>query len=159
MLGGQEYQARYLIWNWHHGRAAGRIRMRDGDAMNCCIENLTELPTCDQHKEPARSCCPTCNQPVAVPTFDLIVQTLELPPLHQRILRAVWEGKGHPVMPGRIFDYMYEDDPDGGPSEDKMYQHFKVGMCRLRARLEGSGVSIENVGYRRGYRLVLEGKN
>jgi hypothetical protein len=50
---------------------------------------------------------------------------------------------------------MYVDDPDGGPSPTRMYADFKVALCHLRKRLEGAGISIENVGYRQGYRLVI----
>lgn len=52
---------------------------------------------------------------------------------------------------------MYADDPDGGPSNTKMYEAFKFGLNRLRSKLEGSGIEIENVGYRRGWRLVMKG--
>lgn len=61
----------------------------------------------------------------------------------------------HPVQTERIFGAMYRDDSDGGPSPTRMYEAFKVALCHLRARLEGSGITIEIVGYRRGYRLVI----
>lgn len=99
-----------------------------------------------------------CSQPVDVPTLDVVIRKYELPPLQAKILRAIWNGNGHPVLPGKVFDLMYEDDIDGGPSDAEMYRAFKVALCRLRSRIEGSGVSIESVGYRAGYRLVLEGK-
>ena len=50
---------------------------------------------------------------------------------------------------------MYEDDPDGGPGDAAMYKSFKIGLCRLRKRLAGTGVSIECAGYRRGWKLVM----
>lgn len=101
--------------------------------------------------------CPCCKQAVNVPTLEMIVDTYQLTPLQARILEAVWRGKGHPVKTERIFDAMYADDPDGGPSPSRMYAAFKVALCHLRKRLEGSGVWVENVGYHRGYRLVLKG--
>lgn len=101
--------------------------------------------------------CPCCRQPVRVPTLEIVVDRYRVTPLEARILEAVWRGKGLPVMPERIFDAMYADDPDGGPTPTKMYLAFKVGLCHLRKKLAGSGVDIENVGYRRGYRLVLGG--
>lgn len=52
---------------------------------------------------------------------------------------------------------MYADDPDGGPSQVEMYKSFKAALFLLRQRLDGSGVGIENVGYRRGYRLKIDG--
>lgn len=99
--------------------------------------------------------CPCCRQSTNAPTVDALILSLDLQPLQSRILRAVWFGKGMPVQTKRIFDHMYIDDPDGGPSSARMYAALKVGLCRLRKRLEGSGVSIETSGYRKGYRLVL----
>ena len=102
--------------------------------------------------------CPCCRQPVSSPTLDIVISNYGVRPLEARVLRAIWNGKGMPVQTERIFDAMYEDDPDGGPSYASMYSSFKVALCRLRSRLQGSGVSVETVGYRRGYRLVMEGK-
>lgn len=102
-----------------------------------------------------RIACPCCSQIVEVPTVDIIIDRYQLTPLEAKILRAVWRGKGHPVPTERIFDAMYADDPDGGPSPHRMYSAFKVALCHLRARLADSGVEIKNVGYRRGWRLVI----
>lgn len=195
-VGDLEYQAHYIVWNWHMGVTDKAVVFKDGDKTNCDFRNLAEAPRGIQKIIGVKSgatdwtpgeefiagqsgaiqvsahdnfiegqsgavnanCCPTCAQTVTAPTYDFIVRHLNLQPLHARILKAVWDGKGHPVMPGRIFDYMYEDDIDGGPSDAMMYSNFKVALCRLRARLEGSGVGIENAGYRAGYRLVLKGK-
>lgn len=99
--------------------------------------------------------CPCCKQPVRVPSLEIIVNHYKVTPLEARILGAVWKGRGMPVATERVFDAMYQDDPDGGPSPPRMYQAFKVALCHLRARLKGSGVGIRNVGYRRGYALVI----
>lgn len=99
--------------------------------------------------------CPCCGQSVHVPSVDIVIDYYSITPLEARILRAIWKGRGLPVMTERIFDAMYEDDPDGGPSPARMYSAFKVALCRMRSRLEGSGISIENVGYRQGYRLII----
>lgn len=99
--------------------------------------------------------CPCCKQRVSVPTLEIVIDRYSVTPLEARILGAVWKGKGMPVMTERIFDAMYSDDPDGGPSPTRMYAAFKVALCHLRARLEGSGITVENVGYRQGYRLIL----
>lgn len=99
--------------------------------------------------------CPCCRQPVSVPTLETLTLALNLQPLQAKILRAVWRGKGQPVPTSRVFDVMYEDDYDGGPSQIECYRAFKVALCRLRKRLEGTGVSIECAGYRRGWKLVL----
>lgn len=102
--------------------------------------------------------CPCCSQLVNVPPLEIVIDHYGLTPLQGRILGAVWRGKGYAVETERIFDAMYVDDPDGGPSPGKMYSAFKVALCRLRARLQGSGIDVENVGYRRGFRLVVERK-
>jgi len=102
--------------------------------------------------------CPCCKQSVRAPSLDIVIDHYKVTPLEARILGVIWRGKGHPVQTERIFDAMYVDDPDGGPSPTRMYAAFKVALCHLRARLSGSGVSIENVGYRRGYRLVMGAK-
>ncbi|MFS8147971.1 hypothetical protein [Rhizobium sp. BR 249] len=102
--------------------------------------------------------CPCCKQPVAAPTLEIVVDRYDVTPLQARILGAVWRGKGMPVQTERIFDAMYVDDADGGPSPTRMYAAFKVALCHLRTRLEGSGIGIENVGYRQGYRLVMPGE-
>lgn len=99
--------------------------------------------------------CPCCKQQVTVPTLEIVIDRYKVTPLEARILGAVWKGKGMPVMTERIFDAMYSDDPDGGPSPTRMYAAFKVALCHLRARLAGSGITVENVGYRQGYRLIL----
>jgi hypothetical protein len=99
--------------------------------------------------------CPCCGVAVDAPNVDILVDKYRLPHMEACVLRAVWRGKGYPVMAERIFDLMYADDPDGGPSPGQMYSTFKVSLSRLRKRIRGSGVSIENAGYRRGYRLVL----
>lgn len=106
--------------------------------------------------EPVSIPCPCCGQVVGTPSLEIVVQTYGISAFEARILGAVWRGKGRPVQTERIFDAMYADDPDGGPSHTKMYQAFKFGLHRLRDRLTGSGVLIENVGYRRGYRLLLK---
>lgn len=99
--------------------------------------------------------CPCCAQAVEVPSLQIAVDHYDVTPLQARILGAVWKGKGHPVQTERIFDAMYADDPDGGPTPTKMYAAFKVALCHLRVKLAGSGIGIESVGYRQGWRLVL----
>lgn len=110
----------------------------------------------NKHVEPIP--CPCCKQEVRVPTLEIVCDHYKLTPLEARILGAIWRGKGLPVKTDRIFDAMYIDDPDGGPHPNRMYSAFKVALCHLRDRLEGSGISVENAGYRMGYRLVLGGK-
>lgn len=99
--------------------------------------------------------CPCCNQAVATPTINVLIDQCDLEPREANVLRAVWNGRGLPVMPTRIFNIMYEDDFDGGPSQSVMYRRLREALSRLRVKLKGSGVSVESAGYRRGYRLVI----
>lgn len=99
--------------------------------------------------------CPCCQQAVAAPTLEIVIDRFGLTSLEGKILTAIWKGRGMPVMTNRIFYYMYADDPDGGPENSKMYLSFKVALFHMRQKLAGSGIGIENVGYRLGYRLVI----
>ena len=101
--------------------------------------------------------CPCCGQRVEAPTLDMLLEVTQAGTIEGLILEAVWRGKGRSVPTQRIFDAMYADDPDGGPSQTEMYKRFKFGLHRLRKKLEGTGVAVVNVGYQRGYRLIMEG--
>lgn len=103
--------------------------------------------------------CPCCGQTVGIPPLDIVIARSGLRPMEASILRAIWRGNGYPVRTERIFDVMYEEDPDGGPSPTRMYLAFKTALRNLRARLKGVEIAIESVGYRRGYRLVIGGAN
>lgn len=105
-----------------------------------------------------RGACPCCGQRVEAPSLDMVVEICGVGTIEGAILEAVWRGKGRSVATQRIFDAMYADDPDGGPSQTEMYKRFKFGLHRLRQKLSGTGVSVENVGYQRGYRLIMEGR-
>lgn len=98
--------------------------------------------------------CPCCKRPVQAPSLEIVIDHYRVTPLEGRILGAIWRGKGRPVQNERIFNAMYADDPDGGPSQAQMYLAFKVALCRLRKKLDGTGIEVDNVGSGRGYRLV-----
>ena len=159
-IGSVEYQAHYLIWNFHHGITRKAVRPCDGDFLNLRIENLHLVEPYDGNfirvqLRSLRISCPCCQQRVTSPTLEVIVLRFGLAPLEAKVLSAVWSAKGLPVSTEKVFAEMYSDDPDGGPSNSKMYSAFKVALSRLRAKIRGSGVSIENVGYGQGYRLIL----
>lgn len=104
---------------------------------------------------PRPMACPCCGTETRTPSLDVVIDNLEIRPREAKVLRAVWKGKGHPVPKSRICDAMYADDPDGGPANSTMNLTFKVALCLLRKKLEGSGIAIETVGSRRGYRLKI----
>lgn len=103
--------------------------------------------------------CPCCGAEVEAPTLEMVIDKYDLPPHQSAILAAAWKRKGHRVETSILVDAMYARDPDGGPEYEAAYRHFKVTLCLLRQRLKGSGVWIETVPYRRGYRLVLGGED
>jgi hypothetical protein len=165
------YMRRYLVWNWHYGETDQILIPLDGNHLNDRIENIgfggplpqenvTEAPAVAITEPESKfgTLCPCCGHGVNVMAADLAVQVYGIPDQQARILRAVWSGKGAPVQMERVFSEMYADDPDGGPTQDKMYKAFKVALSHLRDRLEGSGIAVETVGYRQGYRLILERK-
>ncbi|RVD30177.1 hypothetical protein, partial [Mesorhizobium sp. M4B.F.Ca.ET.017.02.2.1] len=90
--------------------------------------------------------CPLCTAAVAVPALDDLLTSREIKGLEASILRAAWKGKGMPVNTERLFDAMYADDPDGGPSPTRMYLTFNKALGRLNSLLGGSGVSVVAVG-------------
>ena len=99
--------------------------------------------------------CPCCHAPVVVPSLDEVIADRGISRVGEYILRAVWAGRGHPVQTERIFDAMYVDDPNGGPSPTRMYAAFRLALTDLGERLQGSGVAVEPVGFREGWRLTL----
>ena len=103
--------------------------------------------------------CPLCKQAVTTPSLDDVIAARRLDGFAASVLRAVWAGKGLRVQTERIFDEMYADDPDGGPSPTNMYLAFRAALRHLRAQLKGSGIGIEGVGYRKGHRLTLGGND
>lgn len=165
----RRYMRSYLVWNWHYGRTDRILRPLDGVHLNDRIDNIAfggplpvqesiaPAPAPAPHLAESRYGvnCPCCGAGVQVMTADLAIQVYGISDQQARILRAIWGGKGKPVQMERVFSEMYADDPDGGPTHEKMYLAFKVAMSHLRTKLEGSGIAVETVGYRQGYRLVL----
>ncbi len=104
-------------------------------------------------------CCPMCQAPVDVPGLDALISDRGITGHAAAILRAVWSGRGAGVKTERVFDAMYEDDPDGGPHLSKMYKSLWVGLSELECFLSGSGVEISYSGRIEGglFRLKLQG--
>ena len=154
--GGMKLDAHYAVWNWHHGITRHQIVFANGDRSDIRIENLREIEKVigpQSARKPMM--CPCCSQSVPVPTAYVVAVNCDLKPMEARVLEAIWEGGGLPVHTEKIFDRMYADDPDGGPAPARMYSTLKESMVGLRKKLAGSGVGIETVGYRAGWRLVL----
>ncbi len=157
-LGGAQLAAHYAVWNWHHGITRHTVVAANGDLADTRIENLREIEkVIAPPSRPKQISCPCCSQPVPVLNAYAVSVACDLKPMEARILEAVWGGGGRPVQTEVIFNVMYEDDPDGGPPPARMYATLKESMVGLRKKLVGSGVGVETVGYRQGWRLVLGG--
>lgn len=108
------------------------------------------------HAEPVAPIpCPCCQQPVQVPTLEQVAETCRLTQVEGAILGAVWEGRGMPVTTSKIFDAIYIDDPDGGPSQKKMYSELQAGLRGLRKKIGPFGISVVKASAKRGFRLVI----
>lgn len=103
--------------------------------------------------------CPCCKQVVDVPSLEDAIASARLNGFEKRILGAIWNGKGHPVQTERVFDAMYCDDADGGPSPTVMYAAFNKARRRLNSQLGSAGIAVVPVRYRKGYRLSLGGNH
>lgn len=99
--------------------------------------------------------CPCCRGTVGVPAIDDLLASQRIAGLEASILSAVWNGNGMPVNTERLFDAMYADDPDGGPSPTRMYLALGRGVEALNIHLRGSGISVLRYGRNGGYRLAL----
>lgn len=95
--------------------------------------------------------CPCCNRSVRVPSLDIVIDHCKLPPLRARILDAIWKGKGQPVQTEMILAAMDR----GGNVKSHTYEDMKIALHHLRRRVMSVGITIENVGYAQGYRIVL----
>jgi hypothetical protein len=102
--------------------------------------------------EPEPIACPCCRQPVRVPSLDIVVDHLRVPPMQARILGAIWKGRGHPVQTEMILAAM-----DQGTDRQHDYDDFKIALHHLRRRVKGAGIAIPNAGYARGYFISLPG--
>jgi hypothetical protein len=97
---------------------------------------------------------PCCKRPVQAPTLEIVVDHCKLPPLQARILGAIWRGKGHPVQKEMILAAMDRC----GNVKSHTYDDMKIALHHLRKRLKSAGITIPNVGYARGYRIVFGGQ-
>lgn len=99
--------------------------------------------------------CPCCKGTVGVPALDDLIASKGIKGIQAAVLEAVWQSKGMPVETDKLFDAMYADDPDGGPSPTRMYLALGRGVEALNTQLKDQSVSVVRVGRNGGYRLVL----
>lgn len=103
--------------------------------------------------------CPMCQPPDPAHAFKLDALVLGLIRDHalsenaEALLRAIFAADGLPISTSAIFDAMYADDPDGGPSPGVMYSDANAAHAELQSVLAGTGVGV--VRRDRGWRLRL----
>jgi hypothetical protein len=102
--------------------------------------------------------CPLCKQPLVAPSLDDVITACRLNGFEAKILGAVWAGHGMPVQTEKIFDAMYLDDINGGPSPNSMYAAFNRALRRVNSQLSDTGIAIISNRHRKGWRLSLEGQ-
>lgn len=86
--------------------------------------------------------CPMCRAPVPVPDLD---DLLDLPGMTDHagaVLTALWEAQGKATTSNALFDAMYADDPNGGPSVTQCYADLRQAAKALNGALAGSGVVL-----------------
>ena len=74
--------------------------------------------------------CPCCGQtlPPELP-FGL-----KLAPQQQRLVERVRKAGRYGILSDVLFDFLYSDDPDGGPASGKVCLHTRIWQvnCKLR---------------------------
>lgn len=97
--------------------------------------------------------CPCCAQAVDVPDLETLIEDRGITGSPAALLRAVWAARGHRLPTERVFDALFADDPNGGPSPSSMYLRTRRAHQYLNEALAGSGVSVVRV--RGGWRLRM----
>ncbi|PZX39379.1 hypothetical protein LY56_02912 [Roseinatronobacter thiooxidans] len=99
--------------------------------------------------------CPMCNARAGAATIDRLVQSSNVTGMPEAVLRAVWASAGRTVTTLDLFDAMYVDDPDGGPSQARMYEDLHDAINVVNVSLAGK-VRIVPKGVGRGrWRLQI----
>ena len=93
--------------------------------------------------------CPMCRASVPVPDLDDLIDLQGMTGHPEAVLRAVWSAGGRPTTTERIFDEMYANDPEGGPSQGKMYQDLHHALDAVNSALAGT-LQIVAIGNRSG---------
>ncbi len=87
--------------------------------------------------------CPMCRAPVPCPDLDDLLDLPGMTPHAGAVLTAVWEAQGKALTSHALFDAIYADDPDGGPSsQTQCYADLRRTAKALNDALAGSGVVL-----------------
>lgn len=103
--------------------------------------------------------CPCCRKTPILPDLTVLLIDLMnergLTENAQSVLEALYLAAGRPVLAEKLFDRMYDHDPDGGPSPARMYADLNAALAELNAALDCTGLAVVRQGRRDGWRLIL----
>lgn len=110
------------------------------------------------------ACCQHCRAPLDVPGITIdeaaaqIVwrgKAVRFGRSEMRIIAMMRRHPGRYVSRGELIEFLFGDDPDGGP--EWVSHGIAVRMHRIRARLKGAPIAVESC-KGKGYRLVVIGE-
>ena len=82
--------------------------------------------------------CPMCGDTVqADERLEALLRQHRLIGRPEAVLRALWVSRGRATTTERIFDWLYADDPNGGPTIRTMYSDLYAAIETLNYRLGG----------------------
>jgi hypothetical protein len=81
-------------------------------------------------------CCPTCGQEIRS-DIDL---GIPLSAGNRQIVNEVYKAGENGIMSDRLFNKLYDDDPNGGPSSGMKTLHTRI--CLLNRKIEPIGWCI-----------------
>lgn len=89
-------------------------------------------------------CCPACGQEIRN-DIDL---GISLSAGNRTIVNEVYKAGKNGILSDRLFDRLYADDPDGGPSTGMKSLHTRICLLNRKIELIGWCVRGENTGSR-----------
>lgn len=99
--------------------------------------------------------CRCCGRQISCPTIEQVMAAHDLQPRERQVIRIIDGTYGRVASNEWLIKCMFADDPNPKDWTQK-YSALKVAISYARAKLKGSGLSIEPVGYRQGFMLTDE---
>jgi len=97
--------------------------------------------------------CPCCAAALSLPPLPVLLH--DLPASSATVLETLWTARGLPVAATALFDAMYADDPDGGPSQSRMYRDLRAAVANLNDTLGRNGIIVLYDDRAKGWRLKI----
>ena len=96
--------------------------------------------------------CPCCGQTLP----DAFPDGVHLSPIKRRIVERVRRAGKNGILTDDLFDFVYADDPDGGPLSGKICLQAHVWQINRRLRVIGKVIRAPKGGNRRATSYVLK---